>query len=64
MRKYVFFTAVSIFAASAAIAHPGHDHAATSSGLLHALFALSIVGTAGLGIYFASRKSAKQEDNQ
>ncbi|AFJ03609.1 hypothetical protein Q7C_2484 [Methylophaga frappieri] len=46
-----------------AFAHPGHDHSAWTSGLIHAIFYLSIVGVVS-AIAYSVHKKIKAKKNQ
>lgn len=39
-----------------ALAHPGHDHAAWTSGLIHAITALALIGAGGVAVHTIRRR--------
>lgn len=39
-----------------ALAHPGHDHAAWTSGLIHAITAMALIGAGAIALHVVRRR--------
>ncbi len=51
-----------LLTSTSAMAHPGHDHAANESMLMHVLFYGAIVAAVAVAVWFAYRQINKQSD--
>lgn len=56
------FAGMALLVSSLSFAHPGHDHSATSSSLMHALFYVSIFALLATGVYLVKKNSKKASD--
>lgn len=59
--KSVISTMSLLAVSSAALAHPGHDHASVMASFTHVAFFGGIAATIAVAVYFA-KKSAKKSD--
>lgn len=60
MRSKLMTAFTSLVVSTPLIAHPGHDHSSVESGLVHAIFALSLLGSVALVAMLAKKKLAKK----
>lgn len=58
------FATSTLLISSSVFAHPGHDHSATSSGIIHLALGLAIVAVIGAGARYFYKQQQSQTNKQ